>query len=158
MSRLILVPMKRGDRTEDLIPYIVRVARPGMKVVFMVPYPVNGFRWSHEEFGRKAIEDGKRLARYYTWDSNLRRAQDRVEPAVKGLSAKRIEVVVDLCTGSMRRSIRAYAANGDVHLIVARAGIGERILSFLNGSNSLFDLFKRPTLSPVLLIHPGVAA
>jgi hypothetical protein len=39
-----------------------------------------------------------------------------------------------------------------------RAGIGQRIAGFLDGSSSLFELFKRPTVSTVLLIHPGVAA
>jgi hypothetical protein len=58
----------------------------------------------------------------------------------------------------MRRAVRNYAAKGDVHLIVTRTGIGQRIAGFLNGSNSLLDLFKRPALSPVLLIHPRMAA
>jgi len=158
MNKKILVPMKRNDRAEDLIPYVEKVARPGMKVVFMVPYPVDGFRWSHEEFGRKAIQEARILASYYTWDTNLQKAKDRISPALKSLASKGIEVAVDLYAGSMRSAVRDYAAKGDVHLIVTRAGIGQRIVGFLNGSNSLFDLFKRPALSPVLLIHPGMAA
>jgi hypothetical protein len=59
MKKLILVPLKRNDRAEDLMPYVEEVVRPGMKAVFMVPYPVDGFRWSHEEIGRKAIERRK---------------------------------------------------------------------------------------------------
>jgi hypothetical protein len=158
MTRQILVPMKRNDRAEDLIPYVEKVARAGMKVVFMVPYPVDGFRWSHEEFGRKAIEEGKRLVSYYTWDTNLQKAKERISPALKVLPAKGIEVAVDLYAGNMRSAVRDYTAKGDIHLIVTRAGIGQRIAGFLNGSNSLFDLFRRPAVSPVLLIHPGVAA
>ena len=158
MNKKILVPMKRNDRAEDLIPYVEKVARADMKVVFMVPYPVDGFRWSHEEYGRKAIEEAKRLVSYYTWDTNLQKAKDRISPALKDLPSKGIEVAVDLYAGSMRRAVRDYAAKGNVHLIVTRAGIGQRIAGFLNGSNSLLDLFKRPALSPVLLIHPGMAA
>lgn len=157
MNKHILVPMKRNDRAEDFIPYVEKVARRGMKVVFMVPYPVDGFRGSHEEFGRKAIEEGKRLVSYYTWDTNLQKAKDRISPALKILPAKGVEVAVDLYAGSMRRAVGEYAAKGDIHLIVTRAGIGQRIAGFLNGSNSLLDLFKRPALSPVLLVHPGMA-
>jgi len=158
MNKQILVPMKRNDRAEDFIPYVEKVARPGMKVVFMVPYPVDGFRWSTEEFGRKAIEEEKMLVRYYTWDTNLQKAKDRISSALKVLPAKGIEVAVDLYAGSVRSAVREYATKGDIHLIVTRAGIGQRIAGFLNGSSSLFDLFKRPTVSTVLLIHPGMAA
>jgi nucleotide-binding universal stress UspA family protein len=150
--------MKRNDRAEDLIPYVEKVARAGMRVVFMVPYPVDGFRGSYEEFGLKAIEEGKKLVSYYAWDANLQKAKDRISPALKVLPSKGIEVAVDLYAGSVRSAVRDYAAKGDVHLIVTRAGIGQRIAGFLSGSTSLFDLFKRSAVSPVLLIHPGVAA
>jgi hypothetical protein len=150
--------MKRSDRAEDLIPYVEKVSRPGIKVIFMVPYPTDGFCWAREEFGRKGIEEAKRLADYYRWDTNVQRAKERIAPLLKSLTSKGIEVAVDLYAGSMRSAVRNYAAKGDVHLIVTRAGIGQRIDGFLNGSNSLFDLFKRPVLSPVLLIHPVSAA
>jgi len=158
MDQKILVPMKRNDRAEDFIPYVEKVARPGMKVIFMVPYPVEGFRWPREEFGSKAIQEAKMLASYYSWATNVQKAKDRVTVASKVLTAKGIEAAADVYAGSMRSAVQGYAAKGDVHLIVTRAGIGQRIAGFLNGSNSLFDLFKRPALSPVLLIHPGMAA
>lgn len=157
MNKQILVPMKRSDRAEDLIPYVEKVSRPGIKVIFMVPYPTDGFCWAREEFGRKAIEEAKRLANYYRWDVNLQKAKDRIAPLLKSLTAKGIEVAVELYAGSMRNAVKEYAAKGDVHLIVTSASIGQRIAGVLNGSNSLLDLFKRPALSPVLLVHPGMA-
>jgi hypothetical protein len=158
MNKQILVPMKRSDRAKDLVPYVEKVSRPGMKVIFMVPYPTDGFCWAREEFGRKGIEEAKRLANYYRWDTNLQKAKDRISPALKSLASKGIEVAVDLYAGSMRSAVRNYAAKDDVHLIVTSASIGQRIAGVYNGSNSLFDLFKRPVLSPVLLIHPASAA
>ena len=158
MDEQILVPMKLSDRAEDFIPYLEKVARPGMKVVFMVPYPIDGFRWSHEESGRKMIEEAKMLASYYSWDSNLQKAKDRISPALKTLTAKGIEVGTDLDAGNMRKAVRDYTAKNDVHLIVTRTGVAQRIAAVLNGSNSVSDLFKRPALSAVLLIYPGLAA
>jgi hypothetical protein len=158
MNKQILVPMKRSDRAKDLVPYVEKVSRPGMKVIFMVPYPTDGFCWAREEFGRKAIEQAKRLADYYRWDTNVQKARDRIAPLLKSLTAKGIEVEVDLYAGSMRSAVKDYSAKGDVHLIVTSASIGQRIAGVFNGSNSLFDLFKRPVLSPVLLIHPASAA
>ena len=158
MNKQILVPMKRSDRAEDLIPYVEKVSRPGIKIIFMVPYPTDGFCWAREEFGRKAIEEAKRLADYYRWDVNLQKAKDRIAPLLKSLTAKGIEVAVELYAGSMRNAVKDYATKGDVHLIVTSASIDQRIAGILSGSNSLLDLFKRPVLSPVLLIHPASAA
>jgi hypothetical protein len=158
MNKQILVSLKRSDRAGDLLPYVEKVSRPGMKVIFMVPYPTDGFCWAREEFGRKAIEQAKSLADYYRWDTNVQKAKDRIAPLLKSLTAKGIEVAVDLYAGSMKSAIKDYTAKGDVHLIVTSASIGQRIAGVLNGSNSLLDLFKRPVLSPVLLIHPASAA
>ena len=38
MAQQILVPLKRYDRIGEVIPSISEVARPGTKVVFLVPY------------------------------------------------------------------------------------------------------------------------
>ena len=158
MDKLILVPLTRSDRAEDFVPYIVEVARPGMKAVFMVPYPVDGFRWSHEECGRKAIQEGMALADYYNWDNNFRKAKEIITPAVESLSAQGVDADVELYTGSMRRALREYAAKSETHLIVSGAGIGQKIAARLNGRSSLFGLFKRPSFSSVLLIQPGAFA
>jgi hypothetical protein len=150
----VLVPLKRNDQVKELMPYIEKVARPGMEAVFLVPYPVDGMRWSHEEFGTKAIMEAKQLVEYYNWENNLKKAKDKVSPAFEVLPSRGIAVTVDVYAGNLRAAIKSYTANGDVHLIVTGAGIGQRIAGFLNGSNSLFELFKRPSLFPVLLIHP----
>lgn len=152
----ILVPLKRNDQVEDLIPYIEKVSRPGMKTVFLVPYPADGFRWSREESGIRAIIEGKQLVEYYNWESNLQKARDRVSPAVEVLRSSGIEVAVDLYAGNLSAAMREYTTKGDVHLIVTGIGIGQRIAGFLNGSNSLVELFKRRSFFPVLLIHPKV--
>jgi len=158
MNNKILVPMKRNDRLEDFIPYVEKVARPGMKVIFMMPYPVGGLCWSTEEFGQRAIVEGKRLTSYYTWDTNLQKAKGQISAALKFLPAKGIEVAVDLYAGSMRSVVRDQAAKGDVHLIVTRAGIGDWIARLSDGALSVFKWFRRPSFSPVMLINPRTLA
>jgi hypothetical protein len=129
-----------------------------MKVVFMLPYPVDGFRWTTEQFGIKAIMEKKRLADYYAWDANVQRASERIRPAAQALTDKGIEVDADIYAGGMTRAIRGYAANADVHLIVTRLNVAEKIAGLVAGSNSLSALFKRSSFSPVLLIHPNTVA
>ena len=154
MNKKILVPVKRNDRVENLIPYVENVAQPGMTVVFMMPYLVDGLRWSSEEFGRKAIDEGKKLACCYTWSANVENAKERIAPALKVLPLKGVEVTVDLYAGSLRNAVNAYMANGGVHLIVTRAGIGGWVTELVDGTGSIFNWFKRPSFSPVMLINP----
>jgi 23S rRNA C2498 (ribose-2'-O)-methylase RlmM len=45
MAAQILVPLKKHDRIEEIVPYIEKVTEPGASVVFLVHHPVNGFKW-----------------------------------------------------------------------------------------------------------------
>jgi hypothetical protein len=158
MNKQILVPMKRNDRAEEMIPYIEKVAWPGMKVVFLMRYPLGGIKWPTKEPDTETASEINELLDYYSWEGNLQRAEQKVSSACAALRTKDVEVTVDVYAGSLKKAVRSHTLNGDVHLIMTRAGIGQRIAGFLNGSSSLFDLFKRPTVSTVLLIHPGMAA
>lgn len=157
MNKKILVPLGRFDRAEEMIPYIESVARPGMKIVLLFRYPVDGFIGSKTDGGVPKPSETRELVNYYTWQGNLERAKRKAGAACEALRAKGFGVDVDLYAGSLKKAVKIHTANGDVHLIMTRAGIGQRIAGFLNGSSSLFDLFKRPVKQPVLLIHPGAA-
>ena len=158
MRKKILVPLAQNERAEEMIPYIERVARPGMNVVFLVRYPADGFIWTKEEYGMRAALQAKELVNYYSWENNLENANRMVSPVCEALRAKGVEATVDVYAGSLKKAVRSHTASGDVHLIMQRAGIGQRIAGFLDGSSSLFELFKQPTVSTVLLTHPGMAA
>lgn len=157
MNKKILVPLGQYDRAEEMIPYIENVARPGMKVVFLTRYPVDGFIGSKTDGGVPKPSETRELVNYYTWQGNLERAKRKAGAACEALRAKGFGADVDLYAGSLKKAVKIHTANGDVHLIMTRAGIGQWIAGFLNGSSSLFDLFKRPVKEPVLLIHPGAA-
>lgn len=137
-----------------MIPYIENVAQPGMKIVFLVRYPVDGFIWAKEEFDTKVILEAKKLVRYYSWEENVKRAKSRVSYTSEILRAKGIEAAVDVYVGSLKKALRSHTLNGDVHLILARPGIGDWIARLLEGTNSIFKWLKRPSFSPVMLIHP----
>jgi hypothetical protein len=154
MNKKILIPLGQYDRSEEMIPYIEKVARPGMKVVFLVRYPVDGFIWAKEEYGMKAALEAKELVNHYSWEGNLRRAERKVSSACEALCPKGVEVAVDVYAGSLKKAVRSHMLNGDVHLIMTRAGMGDWITRLFDGTNSVFKWFKRPSFSPVLLINP----
>ena len=154
MSKKILVPLGQYDRSEEMIPYIEKVARPGMKVVFLVRYPVDGFILAKEEYGMRAALKAKGIGNYYSWQENLGKARKRIASAFEALRAKGIEADIDVYAGSLKKAVRTYTLNGDVHLIMTRAGIGEWITRLFDGTNSVFKWFKRPSFSSVMLINP----
>ena len=154
MNKKILVPLGQYDRSEEMIPYIENVARPGMKVVFLMRYPVDGFIRAKEEYGMRAALEAKKSVNYYSWEGNLENAKKQVASACEALRAKGIEAAVDVYAGSLKKAVRSHTLNGDVHLIMTRAGIGDWIARLFDGTTSVFKWFKRPSFSPVMLINP----
>src|SRR4029453_13024492 len=142
------------DRSEEMIPYIEKVARSGMQVVFLMRYPVDGFIWAKEEYGMRAALEAKKLVNYCSWEGNLESAKRKITPACEALRAKGIETAVDVYAGSLIKAMRSHTLNGDVHLIMTRAGIGDWIARIFDGTTSVFKWFNRPSFSPVLLINP----
>jgi hypothetical protein len=154
MNKKILVTLGQYDRSDEMIPYIENVARPGMTVVFLVRYLVDGVGWRKEEYGMKAALKAKELVNHYSWEGNLENARKRVAPGCEALRARGIEASVDVYAGSLKKAMRSHMLNGDVDLIMTRAGIGGWIARIFDDTNSVFKWFKRPSLSPVMLINP----
>lgn len=154
MNKEILVPLGQYDRSEEMIPHIENVGRRGMKVVFLMRYPVDGFIRGKEEYGMKATLEAKKLVNYYSWEGNLEKAKKQVAPACEALRAKGIEVAVDVYAGSPKKAMRSHTLNGDVHLIMTRAGTRDWMARLFDSTLSIFRLFKRPSFSPVMLINP----
>lgn len=160
MAGKILVALKRNDRLEEIIPYIEKIAQPGMKVVFLLRYPVSGdFLWLADHYvttesPTKAMLAGQRIMERYSWNAQKGLAEQRVSVARESLCKKGIKVAVDLYTDSLRRVVRDYTAHGDVHLIMMGAGNGHPIVRLLRRTLPLLGLFGKPSSSPVLLFHP----
>ena len=158
MNKKILVPLGRYDRTDEMIPYIEEVARPGMRVVFLMRYSVSGIKWPIKEPDTETASEVKELLDYYSLEANLKRAKAEIAPAVEALGESGVEVTVDVYAGSLKKAVRSHTASGDVHLILTRAGLGNWIARIFNGTNSVVKLFRRPSFSPVRLIDPRTHA
>jgi len=160
MAKQILVPITRNDRVKGIIHCVERIAQPGMKVVFLLQFPLDGFD-GHLRAARVTEETAiynptevRKIAEGYTWESQQRLAQQKVLPTCETLQKKGAEVAVDVYTGSLGKAVRSYELKGDIHLIMQRAGIGHIISRFLNSTISALRSSKRPSPSPVFLTHP----
>ena len=156
MAKQILVPISRNDRVKEMIPYVERVAQPGMKVVFLLRYPVDGFD-EYIRAGRATGETGtpnpeevRKIAARFSWESQQQQARQRVFPACDALQRKGAEVTVEVYTGSLGKAVKSYALTGDVHLMMANAGIGRVISRSLKNLFSILPSSKRPSFSPTL--------
>jgi hypothetical protein len=162
MTAYILVLLKRHDRMQEIMPYFEKIAQPGMKVVFLVPYPVDPREWWR---GRRLSIEAEvqtrlavRIVEKYPWETQRRLAEERVFSACKALQRRGVTVAVDVYAGPLRKALRAYTVKGDLHLIMIRAGISFRIGGFLRGMIPIFALFKCPSFPAVLLLRPAQGA
>ncbi|HWP57367.1 MAG TPA: hypothetical protein VNL14_05730 [Candidatus Acidoferrales bacterium] len=153
MSKEILVAMKSQDRIQDILPCLEKVAQPGTKVTFLIKYPVDGFiRSNEDELFSRSLAETQRLAKHYSWEENVKRAEKKVSPALETLRG--VEVAAEVYAGSLKKAIKSHATKGTVNLVMTRAGIGQWIAGLFNGMNPVLRLLKRPSFSPVLLIQP----
>lgn len=156
MTGKILVPLKRRDRIEEVIPYLEEVASSGMRVVFLIPYPVKSWlylrdHWVTTESAREAMLKGRKIMEAYSWELQKALAEQKVGLAREGLQRRKVEVAVDVYTGSLRRVIGDYSVNGNVHLVMMRARGSHLLMRLFSRTIFLFGLFKRPSSSPALL-------
>jgi hypothetical protein len=170
MGQEILVALKSEDRLSQMIPYIEKVAQPGMRVVLLVGF-ITHFDSNHsnelQDPEATACKEGEskqaQFAASNTSGTPLMEQQKllsehKVFMALEALGKRGIEITVDVYTGSLRRAVKSYTSKGDVHLIVMRANPKRTIIEFLEKAGSVFGLLKQPTFSPVLVFHPTHAA
>jgi hypothetical protein len=160
MTAKILVPLKRHDRIDQIVPSIAKVAEPGARVVFLVHHWVNGFKWLQAycgiaQCGLEKTLAVRRMTESYSLKMRAQLAQRRVFQTCEALHHMGLNITVDVYTGSLRKTLESYANNGDTQLLVMRSGIGQRIMSFLRGVDAIGIMLRGPTTSSLLLLYPG---
>jgi hypothetical protein len=158
MAQKILVALKRGDRIEEIVPYLEEVTKPGMSVVFLIHHPVKGFKWLQAycgimQCGLDSALAIRRMIESYSMRMRTQLARQKVFNTCENLHKLGVKAAVDVYTGSRREALRSYGNNGDTHLIVMWPGIGQRIMSILHGAVSIGSIFSEPFFSSVLLFH-----
>jgi len=119
---------------------------------------VDGFEWLQArvtmmETGMQTTCVAAEAAARYSMERQRRLAMERLLPISKRLRG--VEIAVDVHAGPLRKVLRRYSLHGDVRLIMMPARREPRALRLLKLVISRFGLFPRPSLSPMLLLHPG---
>ena len=159
MAEKILVPLKRHDRVEEVVPYIERVTRPGMGVVFLIHHPVSGLKWLQAYCG--IMECGldnalmlRKMMESYAVKTRRQLAEQKVFQTCQGLHRLGVKTAVKVYSGSLTKNLKSYVSKGDAQLVLVRSGMGQGIKSFLRRALSVCGLFQPAASRSVLLLYP----
>jgi hypothetical protein len=139
----ILVPLRRDDRIEDVVPYLEQIAWPGCKVTLLVHYSVEGLDW----FQGKSTTSVK--------EQKLP-ADENTFLALEPLRERDVKVALDIYAGPLSKVIKQYALRGDIDLVMIP--VQHRIGRFLQNCFFFLNFSSLSKSSSVLLLRPDIAA
>ena len=122
----ILVALRWRDRVDGIIPYIEKLVTPGMRVVFLIRYPLDlrqylRDHWISTESARAAIAAGKELSQRYGCEAQRELAEKRLAPAREALQKMQVDLEIRLYSGSFRAAMQDGIVAGDVLWVVVPA-------------------------------------
>jgi hypothetical protein len=165
MTEKILVALKSRDRLSRMLPYVEDMAKPGMKVVFLIPFgpqigfsvPRDNLPLTVEEAKFFGNQETKLIHRAQPIEEQKQLAEHKVFLAIEKLLKKGIDVKVDVYTGSLRSVLKNYTVKGNVHLVMKRAGKALMMIQFFCRTVPNFILLQRPRFSPVRMLRTNHA-
>jgi hypothetical protein len=137
----ILVPLRRDDKIEDVVPYLEQIARPGCKVTLLVHYSVEGLDWFQDKSISSVVEEERLVDKKNTFLS------------LEALRERDVTVVLDIYAGPLKKVVKQYTRRGDIDLVMISAG--RRIGRFLQNC-FLLNFSSLAKSSSVLLLRPDI--
>jgi hypothetical protein len=141
----------------DVIHSISEVARPGTKVVFLIPYVTDDLtvfaaHWSTMETG---MYSAIRLAKALEKESRERqdvdvKVKEKVLASCEAVRRSGLELSVDLYAGSLRTAMERYTRNGEGLFVIAPVPMNFEAMWF-RFRRIVSGLFKRPRFAT--LVH-----
>ena len=156
MAIKILVPLRKHDRLDEIVPYIEDVAEPGASIVFLIRHPMTGLKWlqAYAAISQCGIETPlaiRRMAESYSRRMRMQLAGQKVFSACEALHRLRVTVTVDIYAGSLSKALSSYASHENVQVVIMQPGIGQRIESYLQGVSSIQSIFRHPFSSSIFI-------
>jgi hypothetical protein len=141
----ILVPLRRNDRIEDVVPYLEQIARPDSRVILLIHYSVEGLDWLQSKLAASGIEDEKLVAKKNTF------------LALEPLRARDVMVALDIYAGPLRKVVRQYTRKGDIDLVMIVAGSRSWIGRLLHNCLLFLNFSCVSKSASVLLLRPDIS-
>ena len=135
MAGQILVPFNSHLPVEDIISVIEEAGKPGMRVVFLICYPVDPWVWFWDhwittESSRDAVLAGRKVIEKYSWEGQRALAEEMVGPWRYVLQKMGVKATVNVYTGSLSSVVENYSRGDEISLVM-RAQNNLPIMGFL---------------------------
>ena len=140
MAGQILVPFNSHLRVEDIISVIEEAAKPGMRVVFLVRYPVDPWEWFRDhwvttESSRDAMLAGRKITERYSPEGQRALAEEMVAPWRHALQKMGVKATVAVYTGSLSSVVENYSRGDGISLVMRDHPRYQHIGNFLWGAS-----------------------
>jgi hypothetical protein len=125
MAGQILIPFNSDLRVKDIISVIEEAAKPGMRVVFLIRYPVDSWVWFRDhwvttESSRGAMLAGTKVMERYSWEGQRALAEEMVAPWRYVLQKMGVRASVDIYTGSFSSVLEKYRRGDEISLVMPK--------------------------------------
>jgi hypothetical protein len=125
MTGQILVPFNSHLRVEDIISVIEEAAKPGMRVVFLVRYPVDPWVWFRDhwittESSRNAMLSGRKIMERYSREGQRALAEELVAPWRHVLQKMGVKATIEVYTGSLSSVVENQSREDGMSSLVMR--------------------------------------
>jgi hypothetical protein len=158
MAEKILVALKRDDQIPEIASILQKVAKPGAKVTFLMPYPASLRPWLRDhwittESTRKAMWEAQKISARYSWEKQKRLAERKVAVVRHALSRVGVDVAVVL-KGRLNAAVREYVLTGDFQVLLMAAGTGRLAMELVRLSILWLARIHRSNFSVFRLYPP----
>ena len=123
MAGQILIPFNSHLRIKETLSIIEEAAKPGMRVVFLVRYPVGPWAWFWDhwvttESARDAMLAGRKVIERYSCEGQRALAEEMVAPWRYALQKIGVEATVEVYTGSLSSAVENYSRRDGIPLLI----------------------------------------
>jgi len=123
MSGQVLVPFNSHVRVKDIVSVIEKDAKPGMRVVFLVRYPIDPWEWFRDhwvttESSRNAMLAGRKVMEKYSLEGQRALAEEMVAPWRYVLQKMGVKATVAVYTGSLSSVVETYSRGDEISLVI----------------------------------------
>ncbi|MGH7835006.1 MAG: hypothetical protein ACREQK_15285 [Candidatus Binatia bacterium] len=160
MKDQILVPLKRRNQIEEVMPYIEKIARPGMNVVFLIRASCTNWPWTEAllaamHTGNAAALQNCDVILGFEYERQKRLAEESLQGFNQRLGRKGVQTHVRIYAGPLKRTLRNSTRNGNIRLVVMPATGPSPWIRPFEAVRSALGLIRQPRHCPVLVLHPG---
>ena len=155
MKKQILVALRSENPLCEIMPYLDAVTRPNTTVVLLIPYyKVSRRLQAWGDSREKTHGAGETMSAWSSYperesseDEKKRLTELRVALTEQAMRKKGVEIVTDIYRGRLRKVIKGYMRNGEVHLIIGRKKFDVGFSGLLQKAPLLFGYLKNPDFS-----------